>query len=68
MEDGDTEKYHTSSVIQDFVFWKGGCIRCISFRYIINSLNLCVLLHFPVNIFQSCREGSSLVEPVLRRG
>ena len=32
MEDGDTEKYHASSVIQDFVFssWKMGCIRCIS--------------------------------------
>ena len=32
MEDGDTEKYHVSSVIQDFVFlsWKKGCIRCIS--------------------------------------
>ena len=32
MEDGDTEKYHVSSVIQDFVFssLKKGCIRCIS--------------------------------------
>ena len=32
MEDGDTEKYHASSVIQDFVFLsrKGGCISCIS--------------------------------------
>ena len=34
MEDGDTEKYHATSVIQDFVFlsWKGGCIRCISLQ------------------------------------
>ena len=23
MKDGDTEKYHASSVIQDFVFWVG---------------------------------------------
>ena len=32
MEDGDTEKYHVSSLIQDFVFSskKVGCIRCIS--------------------------------------
>ena len=37
MEDGDTEKYHPSRVIQDFVFLslKSGCIRCILFRYII---------------------------------
>ena len=29
MEDGDTEKYHPSSLIQDFVFLsrKIGCIR-----------------------------------------
>ena len=34
MEDGDTEKYHPSSVIQDFVFLsrKSGCIRCISLQ------------------------------------
>ena len=32
MEDGDTEKYHVSSLIQDVVFSikKMGCIRCIS--------------------------------------
>ena len=32
MEDGDTEKYHPSRVIQDFVFLsrERGCIRCIS--------------------------------------
>ena len=32
MEDVDTEKYHVSSLIQDFVFssLKKGCIRCIS--------------------------------------
>ena len=44
MEDGDTENYHTSSVIQDFVFlsWKRCCIRCISlkvyneYNYLIN--------------------------------
>ena len=34
MEDGDTEKYHPSRVIQDFVFlsWKRGCIRCVSLQ------------------------------------
>ena len=34
MEDGDTEKYHPSRVIQDFVFLsrKSGCIRCISLQ------------------------------------
>ena len=38
MEDGDTEKYHPSRVIQDFVFLslKRCCIRCIFCRYIIN--------------------------------
>ena len=34
MEDGDTEKYHPSWVIQDFVFLsrKRGCIRYISLQ------------------------------------
>ena len=34
MEDGDTEKYHASSVIQYFVFssCKKICIRCISWQ------------------------------------
>ena len=34
MEDSDTEKYHSSSVIQDFVFFnqKRCCIRCISLQ------------------------------------
>ena len=34
MEDGDTEKYHATIVIQDFVFssWKWGCIKCISLQ------------------------------------
>ena len=34
MEDGDTEKYHPSRVIQDFVFVsrKSGCIRYISLQ------------------------------------
>ena len=37
MEDGDTEIYHVSSLIQDFVFSsrKMGCIGCIQHRYII---------------------------------
>ena len=32
MADGDNEKYHVSSLIQDFVFSSRimGCIRCIS--------------------------------------
>ena len=34
MEDGDTEKYHPRSMIQDFVFLsrKRGCIRCLSLQ------------------------------------
>ena len=34
MEDGDTEKYHASRVIQDFVFlsWRRCCISCMSFQ------------------------------------
>ena len=34
MEGGDTEKYHPSRVMQDFVFLsrKRGCIRCISLQ------------------------------------
>ena len=34
MEDGDTQKYHPSKVIQYFVFLsrKRGCIRCISLQ------------------------------------
>ena len=34
MEDGDTEKYHASTVIQYFVFSsrKSGCIRCASLQ------------------------------------
>ena len=40
MEDGDTEKYHVSSLIQGFVFFsrKMGCIRCISSQ-VYNKLN-----------------------------
>ena len=42
MEDGDREKYHTSRVIQDFVFSirKGGCIRCISLQ-VYNKVEYC---------------------------
>ena len=45
MEDGDTEKYHPSRMIQDFVFSsrKGGCIRRIFCRYIINVPTKCYL-------------------------
>ena len=34
MEDGGTEKYHASRVIQEFEFLsrKRGCIRCISLQ------------------------------------
>ena len=40
MEDGDMEKYHASSVIQDFVFLsrKKGCIRCISMQVYIKTI------------------------------
>ena len=39
MEDGDTEKYHASRVIQDFVFSsrKGCCISVFICKYIINT-------------------------------
>ena len=38
MEDGDTEKYHPSRVIQDFVYLsrKRGCIMCISLQVYSN--------------------------------
>ena len=41
MEDGDMEKYHPSSVIQDFVFSsrKSSCIRCISLQ-VYNNIQL----------------------------
>ena len=41
MEDGDTEKYHVSSVIQDFEFpsHKKGCIGCISWQ-VYNKLKI----------------------------
>ena len=41
MENGDTEKYHPSSVIQDFVFSsrKSSCIRCISLQ--VYNKNVC---------------------------
>ena len=42
MEDGDTEKYHASGSIQDFVFSsrKTGCIRCISSQVYNKSLSV----------------------------
>ena len=46
MEDGDTEKYHPSRVIQVFLSRKRGCIRCISLQVYIKStdyLKLCYL-------------------------
>ena len=38
MEDGDTEKYYPSRVIQDFVFLirERGCIRCFSLHVYID--------------------------------
>ena len=41
MEDGDTEKYHPSRVLQDFALLsqKRGNIRCIFCRYIIKQQN-----------------------------
>ena len=40
MEDGDTEKYQHSRVIQDFVFLsrKRDCIRCISLQVYIEDI------------------------------
>ena len=48
MEDGDTEKYHPSRVIQDFVFLSrnSGCIRCISLQ-VYNKGYLWLLLKLP---------------------
>ena len=45
MEDGDTEKYHPSWVIQDFVFLsrKRGCIMCISLQVYNNWVYLTML-------------------------
>ena len=42
MEDGDTEKYHVSSLIQDAVFssWKMVVSGVFHHRYIINFLPL----------------------------
>ena len=48
MEDGDTEKYHAISAIQDFVFLsrKRGCIRCISLQvYKKKALIKCMLIY-----------------------
>ena len=58
MEDGDTEKYHPSRVIQDFVFLSQirGCIRCISlqvynngnyysFQFSFDKLKCCIKTH-----------------------
>ena len=46
MEDGDTEKYHASSLIQDFVSSsrKMGCIRCISSQ-VYNNKKYCLKHH-----------------------
>ena len=43
MKNGDTEKYHLSSVIQDFVFSsrKSGCIRFISLQ-VYNNVLYCI--------------------------
>ena len=49
MEDGDTEKYHVSSLIQDLVFdsRKMGCMRCISSQvYNEYGYHPCFVLHF----------------------
>ena len=48
MEDGDTEKYHVSSLIQDLVFdsRKMGCIRCITLQvYNKYGYHPCFVLH-----------------------
>ena len=49
MEDGDTEKYHASCVIQDFVFlsWKMGCLFVCLF----------LLLYVPCQQLWSLRDG-----------
>ena len=49
MEDGDTEKYLPSRVIQDFVFLsrKRGCIRCISLQgYNKDSYEIQIILKY----------------------
>ena len=46
MENGDTEKYHVSRVIQDFVFssCKTGCIGCISWQVSNKYISLIILI------------------------
>ena len=66
MEDGDTEKNHVSSLIQDVVFSsrKMGCIRCISSQvHVYNKIKYhtsCfflfgLMLNFPVNSYGHVR-------------
>ena len=52
MEDGDTEKYHPSSVIQDFVYSSGksSCIRCISLQ-VYNNLHYYTSREIPIQNF-----------------
>ena len=53
MEDGDTEKYQPSRVIQDFVFLsrKRGCISCISLQVYNKTCGNPVWLNFDISKF-----------------
>ena len=57
MEDGDTEKYYPSRVIQDFVFLirERGCIRCFSLHV------------YNKNLYLPLREKSRLHKMLKRR-
>ena len=58
MEDGNTEKYNPSRVIQDFVFLnrKRGCIKCISLQ-VYNNTSYCLM---QVKSIAECSKGSIL--------
>ena len=60
MEDGGTEKYHVSSMIQDFVFLsrKKGCIRCISLQ-VYNKEPYGPLVH--LNCVHACSASLTLL-------
>ena len=57
MEDGDTEKYHVSSLIQDFVFssCKKGCIGCISWQ-VYNKIEFCTFHAVFMTLLLTCYE------------
>ena len=68
MEDGDTEKYHPSSVIQDFVFSsrKSSCIRCITLQVYNKTIynNSVLFGHLPGFILNVPDQGNIVPDPL----